>query len=791
MNTDPFIQSKYFNLSLLSLNNKVNVQDIVEVIKKFLFNDNDNIDESDYEIIRLDIKLPTIFVYQGDYYCIKRLYYLILCIINKSYQDDTIRILHDVEFIKTDKIRNEEFKANMFNTIESIKTERYNYISLSNTTKNCYRISINTGKMFIDKIKNPIKFISMLNLQLKMLGLDYMYNVDKDYFINDMNEFKNLCDCIIHKQQYKYFNINNVTQRYVNNHNKDEKTFIPQLFEFFCSKRLSVPIYKYEPMEIFKLGRNDIGVDLFSTKQRIMVQCKCYRSSELRFSALSTFIEFRKTFPSYRAILAVNENCKFNKDLNQLPEDIEIVSLNDLEFQEFVNEFVDDLSIKYTKKTSNVTQKNETQDTIINVRPLINENLNHEYITSYLGDTELTFEGNEILKLKKFRGIEFSYLVENKFINLTRLGKFIGARVSKFMEGKTFYKELMKVDDSLTMKSNVYLIQFKDKKIVKIGRTYDPKKRYNKEILDNMVEIVPVENDTDVEKQLIDEFNKHFTLVSGTKESFYYQNFKDVMSLFKTITNKKKIDIKHHSKLIDMSKIKYSEIFGIYGHVDVASIIVHQFVTNKTDLSNFDKMFEMHLYEVPRSTFNLIYNEELGEDVLFVYANGYTFIRTLKTRRYNASRLINSIAREDGTNKSWKLLNRTKPWTEETKQFKIMFGNDGIYDHTNLRYSPLKGIYVDEYRLDTVLRYANARFGLMSNIFNRQIGKVLETKKSAEEKIAQIEELARINYITISQVIDVDISEDKFEIDKFISPETREEYGIDETRIMTFLRFRH
>ena len=166
---------------------------------------------------------------------------------------------------------------------------------------------------------------------------------------------------------------------------------------------------------------------------------------------------------------------------------------------------------------------------------------------------ELTFEGNEILKLKKFRDIEFSYLVENKFINLTRLGKFIGANVAKFMEGKTFYKELMKVDDSLTMKSNVYLIQFKDKKIVKIGRTYDPKKRYNKEILDNMVEVVPVENDTDVEKQLINEFNKHFTLVSGTKETFYYKKFKDVMSLFKTITNKKKIDIKHNSKLIDMS----------------------------------------------------------------------------------------------------------------------------------------------------------------------------------------------------------------------------------------------
>ena len=59
----------------------------------------------------------------------------------------------------------------MFNTIESIKTERYNYISLPNTTKNCYRICINIGKMFIDKIKNPTKFISMLNLQLKMLGL--------------------------------------------------------------------------------------------------------------------------------------------------------------------------------------------------------------------------------------------------------------------------------------------------------------------------------------------------------------------------------------------------------------------------------------------------------------------------------------------------------------------------------------------------------------------------------------------------------------------------------------------
>lgn len=64
----------------------------------------------------------------------------------------------------------------------------------------------------------------------------------------------------------------------------------------------------------------------------------------------------------------------------------------------------------------------------------------------------------------------------------------------------------------------------------------------------------------------------------------------------------------------------------------------------------------------------------------------------------------------------------------------------------------------------------------MSNIFNRQISKVLETKKSAEEKIAQIEELARINYIDIGQVIDVDISENKFEIDKFISPETRKEY---------------
>ena len=106
---------------------------------------------------------------------------------------------------------------------------------------------------------------------------------------------------------------------------------------------------------------------------------------------------------------------------------------------------------------------------------------------------ELTFDGNDILKTKKFRGLELPFRIENNFINLTMLGKFIATKyhisvnVGVFMETKTFYNELMKIDDSISSKGNVYLLQFKEEKMLKIGRTFDPKKRYPFEIMKFMI----------------------------------------------------------------------------------------------------------------------------------------------------------------------------------------------------------------------------------------------------------------------------------------------------------------
>lgn len=385
--------------------------------------------------------------------------------------------------------------------------------------------------------------------------------------------------------------------------------------------------------------------------------------------------------------------------------------------------------------------------------------------------TEINLEEvTKLYKLRKFKNLEVRQRISDGFVNLSDLLKFLNGinktsfSLRHYLSSKNFYLELLEIDTTLTNKSNVYLLYFEKEEKFKIGRTFDISQRYSQEIIrNNLYDIVPVENDCAVEKELITFFSERYENVGKSKETFKLTCQIDrIKRHFRSIIQKYILGPENFkSKLINFPNPRADDR-TVYGHVEVANILTNHFSTNIAMRRNWDFLFLKLKHEIPNSTIDFVENIEEKSTCLFWYFSGYLIIKDIKTDYYNGSRLVNSISKADGKKKNFFDLTRNKPFIEMCDEFKKIYGKDPIMKKVNKTQPALNGWWVHEYLVESVIRWLSPRHALLTNVFLTETKKILAKESlTPEEKIQKIQDLmlltilnrneGKINILDISQ----------------------------------------
>ena len=384
---------------------------------------------------------------------------------------------------------------------------------------------------------------------------------------------------------------------------------------------------------------------------------------------------------------------------------------------------------------------------------------------------------SSILKYKEFRGLQISYRIDDNMIHLTELARFLQSKyhvsfdLYKYLDSKEFNLLLMATDNSMRPKANVYLLDFGNK-ICKVGQSFDIRQRYDNKLLsDYLVSLYAVDNGAATEQEILTEMRKTYKEIEGRREYFKYKSIDPIIRLFNSIASKHKVQLqKYNSKLIDFSEIHSHYFNGIYSHPDIAKIIIRKFCSNLDDIRNWIKLLESHKYEIKGATLNIMRDETTHQDNIFWYYNGYVFIKNVETNYYNASRLVNSILRTDGNpNKRLnEFLKSNKRFQKAKEEFKSIFKKDGIIDNTTTTTSKLKGIYVHEYLIDSIIRWVSPKYELATNIFIREMPKIMSSDKSAEEKVQEMKDLMKMTILKISDRVPIQSKRSAFDVSMFM-----------------------
>ena len=394
----------------------------------------------------------------------------------------------------------------------------------------------------------------------------------------------------------------------------------------------------------------------------------------------------------------------------------------------------------------------------------------------------IRMEGEDrILKIKEFRGLQISYRVSDNLLYLTELSKFLSQKyhvsidLYNYMESNEFHISMIREDSSLYPKSHVYLLDMKNGTF-KVGKAFDINQRYSgKSITEYLVKLYTVDNETITEQELLKAMREKFKQVEGTQEFFEYNTLTPVINLFTSIAIKHKLYVKDlNSQLIDTSMTHVHYFPGIYGHPDVARILIHKFCSVHDDLQNWMKLLESHKFDIGGTTVNIMKDETTGQDNIFCYFKGYMFIRQLHSKYYNASRMINSIVKTDKMARKNlnRYINHDKRFIKMQQDFQRTFRESGIINNIGTRESKLKEIYLHEYLMDMALKWVSPKYNLVSTIFMHETIKIPTNESSVLEKLSAINDLLKLLIITSGEKIKFYGKKEEFDISKLISHST-------------------
>ena len=193
----------------------------------------------------------------------------------------------------------------------------------------------------IDKMKSLINFYAKRGYiaDIKLIGSNVFEGTIESLtkLINELQHFKFRPSYNIDEEIRKYVDANRDS---IHDKNKRNKA-IGTLFEFYCAKRFSIPMYKLATVEMLSFSKQDNGVDLIDIDKLTIAQCKYYQSSELLAHRLQTFVDFCKYMNDWNRILFVNSNIKLSVNVVRASIQglFEIMPIENYEFEGFLRSF--------------------------------------------------------------------------------------------------------------------------------------------------------------------------------------------------------------------------------------------------------------------------------------------------------------------------------------------------------------------------------------------------------------------------------------------------------------------
>ena len=190
----------------------------------------------------------------------------------------------------------------------------------------------------IDKMKRLINFYTKKGYVdgLKLIGPSVFEGTLETItkLIDELQHFKFQPSYDIDEEIKKYVDLNREALRDKSKRNG----VIGTLFEFYCAKRFSIPMYKLATTEMLSFSKQDHGVDLIDIDKMTIAQCKYYQSSELTEHRLQTFIDFCKYMDEWNRLLIINVNINLSASVVRAAHQglFDFVYIENYEFEGFL-----------------------------------------------------------------------------------------------------------------------------------------------------------------------------------------------------------------------------------------------------------------------------------------------------------------------------------------------------------------------------------------------------------------------------------------------------------------------
>ena len=331
--------------------------------------------------------------------------------------------------------------------------------------------------------------------------------------------------------------------------------------------------------------------------------------------------------------------------------------------------------------------------------------------------TTVKMEGEEIIKIKSYKDLKLFYRVDDKLIHLTRLTNLMSEKYAididlyKYMETMKFHLELLLNNIDLYPRSHVYLSDMQNGTF-EIGTC----KNLNKDNVKYISKLYLVNNEDEVEKEVLERMKEKYDNIEGSDHIFKCKKIGPIIKLFTSIASKHKLLIKDlNPKLIDTSMTHVHYFSGLYGNADVARIIIKEFCALQDDLQIWESLIESSINDDDSSLIHIIEDEISKENYLVYRYKGYLFIKQMHGEYYNASKFVASVTKvSQHARKSLnKFITQNVSFLEELEDFKELYHKEGIIDNTENENVKLKGIYVHEILMHSVIRWACPKHSLM------------------------------------------------------------------------------
>lgn len=295
-------------------------------------------------------------------YCLK-----ICHIVELLDEEIQLRSISTETWIKEQEEKVKSLETRLKNSNAGFNHEYAGAIIIHQTNTRNYKLIYKEVDIDADDYKNDIVVPTVYNIdKMRRLILFYVRNeciphvhwAQANIFecepITDEEEFKagseRLIRLIRDIQGFSLelkFDVDKEIVKVLDKQYKNRNKLIGTLFELFCSKKYSIPLFKFNKTEIFSLSKNDTGVDLMNIDKSTIIQCKCYNSL-LEYKRLQTFIDFCKRFNDWNRILMINSNTKIDANVVRAEQNqiFKIVIVDNDEFVEFCCSFGIDLEEK-------------------------------------------------------------------------------------------------------------------------------------------------------------------------------------------------------------------------------------------------------------------------------------------------------------------------------------------------------------------------------------------------------------------------------------------------------------